>query len=412
MVACPIYKLEGFTMYNFVVCRYHEIATKGNNRHIFERCLVDNIHHALRDVPNLKVQRVSGRVWIERKDGAVFSAEEIARFHESLPKVFGLASYSIAIKIAPNMDAIHEAVKQAVPVAFEKMPTDRKFSFRIRARRSNKEFPLDSKGIEIDIITLIGQMYGNDYFKIDLQNADLTLNCEVRHEYAALFWEIFPGPGGLPVGSNPRVLTLISGGIDSPVAAYMIMKRGSATDFITFHSSPYTPPETTAKVERIVKHMNTFQVQGKLHLVNLAEFQKLVRDNCQERFRTVLYRRAMYRIAEIVALRTKCKALVTGEALGQVASQTVVNMDTTNRAINMLVLRPLIGEDKLETIAVAEKIGTMELSAPQVPDSCTVFAPASPATSAPVDIIEKEELKIPNYTQVLLQIVDEIEIIA
>jgi thiamine biosynthesis protein ThiI len=158
--------------------------------------------------------------------------------------------------------------------------------------------------------------------------------------------------------------------------------------------------------------MNTFQVQGKLHLVNLAEFQKLVRDNCQERFRTVLYRRAMYRIAEIVALRTKCKALVTGEALGQVASQTVVNMDTTNRAIDMLVLRPLIGEDKLETIAVAEKIGTMELSAPQVPDSCTVFAPASPATSAPVDVIEKEEMKIPNYPQVLQQIIDEIEIIA
>jgi thiamine biosynthesis protein ThiI len=188
------------------------------------------------------------------------------------------------------------------------------------------------------------------------------------------------------------------------------MKRGSPTDFVSFHSFPYTPEETTDKVKGIAAHLNTFQAGGKLHLVNLLEFQKAVRDNCSERLRTVLYRRAMLRIAERIAQETGCRALVTGDALGQVASQTLVNMDTINRAIDMLVLRPVVGEDKLDTIATAEKIGTMKLSEKQVPDSCTVFAPDSPVLRAKLHTVEYEESKIPDLENAIQQAYDTMEI--
>lgn len=396
-------------MFNAVICRYHEIATKGNNRGMFERCLVENIRHLLRNVPDIKVDRVRGRIWVApRNNGETFPPGSLAAILQEMPKALGLESFSPALILPPDMEAIRKAAVELAPDRLKREPGKPPRSFRIRARRSNKRFPLTSRDIEIDLITHIAGAVGSACFTIDLDNADITLGCEVRDEFAILFFDTFEAPGGLPVGSNPRVMTLLSGGIDSPVAAYLAMKRGSPSDFITFHSSPYTPPETTLKVERITAVINGFQRSGKLHLVNLAEFQKLVRDNCQERFRTILYRRAMFRIAEIVARRTNCKALVTGEALGQVASQTVVNLDTINRATDMLVLRPLIGADKLDAIHLAEKIGTLRLSEEQVPDSCTVFAPANPATAAPADVVEAEELKISDYQAVINKIVDEI----
>ena len=399
-------------MYNCIICRYHEIATKGNNRNMFEKCLVDNIRHLLKTIaPEAKVRRIRGRVWIEPgNENNLFAEDTLQRITGKLPEVFGLESFSPAVLLPVDMDVIRNTALELAPGAFAKcsspMPT-----FRIRARRSNKRFPLTSKEIEIDLVTAIAGKLGSNAFKIDLDNAQITLGCEIRDEFSALYFDIFRCAGGLPVGSNPRVLTLLSGGIDSPVAAWLIMKRGSPTDFVSFHSFPYTPEETTDKVKGIAAHLNTFQAGGKLHLVNLLEFQKAVRDNCSERLRTVLYRRAMLRIAERIAQETGCRALVTGDALGQVASQTLVNMDTINRAIDMLVLRPVVGEDKLDTISTAEKIGTMKLSEKQVPDSCTVFAPSSPATSAPLVIAEKEEQLIPDYAGIIDRIVSSREII-
>lgn len=395
-------------MYNCVICRYHEIATKGNNRNMFERCLCDNIRHLLKGVSDIQVRRVRGRVWIEKTDKSDFSDEMLSVICGNLKKAFGLESFSPAILLAPDMDVIRETVKKYAPGVFAGRPKG--VTFRIRARRSNKRFPLTSKDIEIDLVSAIAGVVGNDVFDIDLDNAEITLGCEVRDEFSLLYFDTYAAPGGLPVGSNPRVLTLLSGGIDSPVAAYMIMKRGSATDYITFHSSPYTPPETVDKVEGIAALLNTFQTKGTLYIINLLPLQKLIRDCCAERMRTVLYRRAMFRISEKIACKYNCKALVTGEALGQVASQTVVNLDTINRSTNMLVLRPLIGEDKLDTIAIAEKIGSMELSSVQVPDSCTVFLPSSPATSVPAALAEKEEEKIANYSAVIDEIVAAVEI--
>ena len=386
-------------MYNCIICRYHEIATKGNNRNMFERCLADNIRHLLDGIAPCRVLRVRGRIWIEHPEHRDYTPEEISAMIPALKRAFGVESFSPAVRIDSDMDAIREAALAIAPPVFEGKPDT--VTFRVRARRSNKRFPLRSRDIEIDLVSAVAGLFDHRRFKLDLDHAELTLGCEVRDEFSLLYFDTYEGPGGLPVGSNPRVLTLLSGGIDSPVAAYLVMKRGSPTDYVTFHSYPYTPDETTDKVKNIAAHLNKFQLAGKLHLVNLIELQKAVRDNCSERLRTVLYRRAMFRIAERIARETGCRALVTGEALGQVASQTLVNMDTINRSIDMLVLRPIVGEDKLDTIAVAEKIGTMKISEKQVPDSCTVFAPSSPSTSVPLVIAEKEEQLIPDYAGIL-----------
>ncbi len=397
-------------MYNCIICRYHEIATKGSNRNMFEQCLVNNLKRQLDDLGTCKVNRVRGRIWIERTDHQVFTPEELEAIRPRIAKTFGLESFSPVVMLPVDMDAIRTATLDTaqVELAPALIAHPGTTTFRVRARRSNKHFPLCSQDIEIDLATLLGDTFGNHTFKIDLKKAEFTLGCEIRDEFAFIFWNQYPCPGGLPVGSNPKVLTLLSGGIDSPVAAWMIMKRGCQNDFITFHSSPYTPPETEEKVRRIAKHLNSFQPSGVLHLCNLAPIQKLIRDHCTERFRTVLYRRAMLRISERVAQNTGCHALVTGEAVGQVASQTVINMNTINRAIQTLVLRPLVGSDKLETIRIANEIGTLELSNAQVPDSCTVFAPSHPATAVPLPLAEADEQKIPNYPDVIEKIIADI----
>jgi thiamine biosynthesis protein ThiI len=307
---------------------------------------------------------------------------------------------------------VTDAAAVVIPPAIEQAHSCGKtLRFRIRARRSDKNFPLCSQEIEIKLTALLGGIYGRENLKLDLNDtADLTVGVEVREEMAIIWLESFHAPGGLPVGCNDRVLALLSGGIDSPVACYLTMKRGSGVDFIGFHSDPYTPPETVDKVQRIADYLNTFQQPGRLYMVNIVELQKLVRDNCNPRMRTVLYRRLMFRIAEGIARRRKIGALLTGESLGQVASQTVVNMNTIDNAVNMLILRPLCGMDKLATIDIARKIGTFDLSAEQVPDSCTVFAPDKPSTRVPIADAEAEEARIPGYYEIIEKIVNEIEL--
>jgi thiamine biosynthesis protein ThiI len=397
-------------MYNAIICRYHEIAIKGNNRLMFENRMIENLYYLLSEIKDIKVFRVRGRIWIEHKDKSEFTDSELNIVKQQLTKAFGLESFSPVIMCKSELDALKAVVDRSCRSyftdAFEKQKV---VSFRIRAKRSDKKFPLESKQIEIELAREVGKEYDYDSLNIDLENADITIWCEVREEFSFVYYETCKAPGGLPVGCNSPVLTLLSGGIDSPVACYKIMKRGCRTDFITFHSAPYTPMDSVDKVKRIASVINGYQKPTRLFICNLAPIQKLIRDNCEARFRTVLYRRMMMRISEAVAIKHKRYALVTGESVGQVASQTVVNMGTINSTIEMLILRPLVGTDKNEAIDIARKIGTYEISKEQVPDSCTVFAPPSPATSAPVDKILAEEAKIPEYPEVIEQIIEDIE---
>jgi thiamine biosynthesis protein ThiI len=398
-------------MFNAIICRYNEIAIKGNNRLMFENRLIENIYDLLKNVEDVKVSRVRGRIWIQHPQLRPFDGKELEVIKAQLPRAFGIESFSPIIMCGLDIDEICRAVDgtcdQFIQAAMAKKPVP---AFRIRATRSNKKFPLISKEIEIRLAKTVAIKYDDGKIRVDLMNADVSVGCEVRDEFAFIYYESFRGPGGLPVGSNSPVLALLSGGIDSPVACYMTMKRGCRVNYITFHSSPYTPQTTVDKVKRIADELNLFQRPGKLHLCNLAPIQKLIRDDCNPRNRTVLYRRMMFRIAEKVARKTGCMALVTGESVGQVASQTIVNLNTINAAVNMLVLRPLIGMDKSEGIALAEKIGTFELSKEQVPDSCTVFAPPSPSTALPVDRAEEDEQHLPGYEAVLDEIIAGIEV--
>ena len=379
---------------NSILCRYCEIALKGRNRCVFEQQLIDNIKHLLRDLDSINVSRTRGRMWI--KKDSVFSDNELDVIKKQLPKAFGLASFSPGTSCKRDIDDIKKATEELSEKIFKnELETKKSPSFRIRARRADKSFPLNHKEVEIELATLIGEKFDKDEkLRVDLENADITVFCEIREESAFVYLESFPGPGGLPTGSNSPVLALLSGGIDSPVACAMLMKRGCHVDFITFHSYPYTTLESVDKVNRLVEILNEYQQPGRLFVCNLAPIQKEIRDNCSERFRTVLYRRYMFKIAEEIARRTGNKALVTGEAVGQVASQTIINLSTIGNAITTLVLRPLAGLDKEEVIIKARQLDTFDISIEQVPDSCTVFAPGSPATAAPLDRIEKEEQKL------------------
>ncbi len=399
-------------MYNAVICRYHEIATKGNNRYLFENQLIENMRYLLRGAGDLKIAKVRGRIWISRRDKQDFTEDELQVIREGMGYAFGLESFSPVIMGAPDIGFLRETVRRCAggffDAAFEKRD---KVAFAIRTRRSDKSFPMRSKEIEIDIAEVVNDNFGRgDGLYVNLDRPDVTVFCEVRDEFSFVYFESIKGPGGLPVGSNPPVLALLSGGIDSPVACNMLMKRGCRVHYVTFHSDPYTPPESTEKVRRIADALNKWQRPGKLFICNLVEIQKAIRDNCNSRYRTVLYRRMMFRIAEKLLGRCGAKAIITGESVGQVASQTIVNLGTIDSAIQTLVLRPLIGMDKSEAIDIARRIGTFELSSWQVPDSCTVFAPDQPATSVPQDRAEHDEERLGDYEAMLDRIVEECEI--
>ncbi|MBN1864330.1 MAG: tRNA 4-thiouridine(8) synthase ThiI [Victivallales bacterium] len=384
------------TQFDTIICRYSEIALKGRNRSDFESRLVDNIACLLDVVPGLEISRTRGRVIIGRKTPRPFDGQEICEIKNGLSRAFGLASFSFAVTAKAEIEDILRAVRLCSHEPFvSSLEGEGKVSFRVRTRRADKGFPMKSKEVEIAIAKLVGALYDPDgRLVVDLDNADITIGCEIRKKAAYVFLDSIPGPGGLPVGCSSPVLALISGGIDSPVACRLMMKRGCHVDYMAFHSAPYTPPETVGKVERLIEVLDRCQHPGRLFVCNLAPIQKVVRDSCSERFRTVLFRRIMFRIAGAIAKRNSNGALVTGESVGQVASQTISNMACIDAAAGMLVLRPLCGMDKEEVIKIARAAGTFDISAEQVPDSCTVFAPSSPATSAPTDRILKEESRI------------------
>lgn len=382
---------------NALVFRYAEIATKGKNRSTFERRLVRNLRRSLADLCTLRFHRERGRIYATPEQGE-FPQACLTRIRDRVSRVFGLASMSPAFLAPPTLSAIEEIVDRtfgaAYAAAIAESPPDGQIAYAMRARRHQGAIPMTSTELEIRFAERLLPQYPR--LVVDLKNPRLRVEVEVRQDRAFIAYERIPGPGGLPVGVNGATLTLLSGGIDSPVAAHMMMKRGLRQHFVTFHSAPYTPPDTVDKVVRLARRLNVWQGDaGRLFAVNLLHFQKAVRDHCAERFRTLLYRRMMMRVSTRIAARTKAAALVTGEAVGQVASQTVPNLTAIQNATPLVVLRPLVGMDKLEAVARARDIETYEISCEPVPDSCTVFAPSSPATRASAGRLQVEEARIP-----------------
>ena len=352
-----------------VLVRYGELALKRGNREYFEDALERNIRAACAPIAPIEIERVRGRI-------LVLAESRVDTLARRLSEVFGIVSVSPAWRVAPEVEAIASAARGVLEDALALVPAGETVSFRVRATRADKSFPLDSGALERFVAERIVRT--GDPLRIQLEKPELTLGIDVRAGCAWIFARRYAGPGGLPVGTLGRVLCLLSGGIDSPVAAWMAMKRGCAASFVTFHSHPFIGDGAKQKVVDLVRVLARHQGRSRLFVVPFADVQLAIKEVGRDAYRTVMYRRFMQRIASRIADDERAKALITGECLGQVASQTLENMCCIDAAATLPVLRPLIGFDKEEIVVAARRIGTFDISCVQEPDCCTLFTPQKP----------------------------------
>lgn len=370
-------------MIEHVIARYGEISLKGRNRADFERILVQNIRHALYRWPKVKIERVSGRIMITLLGAP---AEAVIA---CLQRVFGIVSIS-PVEVTPlNLDDAFAAANRLL--AREEIGRERP-TFKVEAKRANKHFPMPSPQIAAHIGGALAEARPN--WTVDVHHPDITVFVEMRDQEAVVFGTKVPGVGGMPVKSAGRVGLLLSGGIDSPVAGWLALKRGVELDAIHYHSFPFTSERALQKVETLAQMLANWGGRVRLHTVHFTDVQTDIRKHCPEELGITIMRRMMMRIATEIASRHKLLALVTGESLGQVASQTLESMQVINAVTNIPILRPLISEDKLDIIHRARKIGTYETSILPYEDCCTVFVPRNPRTRPRMSEAENAEVNL------------------
>jgi thiamine biosynthesis protein ThiI len=362
-----------------VLVHYHEIALKGGNRPLFLRRLAKNLERATADLGPVAVSRLTGRLLLEL-DG--HPAPEAVR--ERAARVCGVASAALVWRVPSDLAAMKRAVAAVVE--------GRRFaSFRISARRAFKTYPMTSVALNRALGAFVLERVTA---RVDLRHPELEVHVEVLPAEAFVYADPLPGPGGLPVGVSGTVAALLSGGIDSPVAAWRMIKRGCRVLFVHFHSVPYLPATSQAKARALVRRLTEWQYDSRLLLVPFGELQREVVLSVPAPARVVVYRRLMVRIAEALGRRHGAQALVTGESLGQVASQTLENIARIDEAAAMPVLRPLIGMDKLEITALARSLGTFEISIEPDADCCTLFVPRHPATRMTAEDVARAEARL------------------
>jgi tRNA uracil 4-sulfurtransferase len=356
--------------------RYGEIGLKGGNRREFEGRLLRNLRLALRPVADAAIENLRGRLLIRCAAPVAGASVDAHAVAETLRRVCGVTSFSPAVRVAADFDAIAAAAIAQVEAALARRQGARAPTFRIESRRADKRFPLPSMELDRKVGAAVLARFPD--LKVRLEDPELVVGIEVRTEGAYLFHERIRGPGGLPVGSLGRALALLSGGIDSPVAAFLAMKRGLLVHGVFFHAAEFTGHGATEKVKRLARELSRFEPRFALHLVPFAPVQVAIKDAAESSYRTILYRRMMHRIAAAIARREHLAALVTGDNLGQVASQTLENLELTAAASDLPLLRPLLTYDKEETVLLARAIGTYEISIVDEPDCCTLFQPPRP----------------------------------
>ena len=352
-----------------LLIRYGELGLKGKNKNIFISKLVNKIRAAMKGMDGWSVHATWGRLWVE------VEAEETAAALERLRRVFGIYSISPVLEVERDLDAIGVAAFSVLQKALPNGGT-----FKVETRRADKTFPMPSPEISREVANRVfDQIAGDGRYDADMHHPELTINVEIRGEGTFIYGETIPGVGGLPVGSGGKALLLLSGGIDSPVAGWMAMKRGVAIEAIHFHSFPFTGEKSKEKVFSLCKILARWQgAPVRLHVVHFTEIQKAIYANCSEEYGITLMRRMMFRLAERIAETRRCLALYTGESVGQVASQTLESMAVINAVIHLPVLRPLVGMDKEEIMERAKQIGSFETSILPFEDCCTVFLPKYP----------------------------------
>jgi tRNA uracil 4-sulfurtransferase len=364
-----------------VLVHYSEVALKGKNRSWFVGRLVRNIHGALAGLHIKEVRTPIGRIEI------VLGRDEVMpEVLDRLSRVFGIHNYSIATRLPLDFEGMADAIVSRLP------PKESVTSFRVFVKRSDQKFGVPSPELARDLGSRVWTARG---WKVDLDHADLVISVEIIPGAAFCYMGRQLGPGGLPVGTGGRLVALLSGGIDSPVAAWRMMRRGCHLTLVHFHSVPFLSTVSQEKARRLAQVLTRYQLKTRLYLVPFGELQRQITLSVPGDLRVVVYRRMMLRIAQRIARDVRARALVTGDVIGQVASQTLDNMTTIDRATHMTVFRPLVGMDKEEIIAQAQRLGTFDISIEPDQDSCTLFTPRHPETHAQRHMIDPVELTLP-----------------
>lgn len=383
-------------MYKSFLIKYAEIGVKGKNRYLFEEALVKQIKYALKKTEGeFAVRRTDGRIYVDALSD--FDFEETV---ESLKKVFGISGICPVVHVEDEgFEKLCEDVVRYIGDTYPDIrdsqseasvvnPRSGFTTFKVAARRARKNYPLDSMQLNVELGGVILDAYPK--MRVDVHKPDILLHVEIRDKIY-LYSEIIPGPGGMPVGTGGKAMLLLSGGIDSPVAGWMIAKRGVKIDAVYFHAPPYTSERAKQKVVDLAKKVADYAGPVWLHVVNFTDIQLYIYDKCPHDELTIIMRRYMMRIAEQIAKETDCLGLITGESIGQVASQTMASLAATNEVCTMPVYRPLIGFDKMEIVDIAGKIDSYETSILPYEDCCTIFVAKHPVTKPNLNIIKRHE---------------------
>ncbi len=370
-------------MFKSFLIKYGEIGIKGKNRYLFEDALVKQIKHALAPLEGtFDVYKTWGRVFVECDEN--FDYEEVVK---TLQDVFGIVGICPMWKVSGNG---YEALKEAAIRYMDEVYPDKNRTFKVQTRRIDKHFPMESMKVNAELGDAILTAF--PAFSVDVHKPDILLQVEIReNETMYLYSEIIPGLGGMPVGTSGKAMLLLSGGIDSPVAGYMIAKRGVTIEAVYFHAPPYTSERAKQKVVDLAKEVARYAGPIRLHVVNFTEIQLAIYEKCPHDELTIIMRRYMMRIAEYFAKKDECQALITGESIGQVASQTMQSLASTDDVCTMPVFRPLIAFDKRDIISLAEQIETFETSILPYEDCCTIFVAKHPVTKPNINVIRRSE---------------------
>ncbi len=385
-------------MEKVLLVRYTEIHLKGLNRPYFERALADNMKRALRGLEP-KIEREHGRIYVRG-----ISEEAFPEAQERLTRVFGIHSLSPASAVDKDWETVVQAAAELMEKELESRPG--KATFKVLARRSDKHYFMNSDEINRE---LGGRMLERfPQLSVDVHKPEIKLSVEIR-DMAYVYCSEIPGANGMPTGTAGKASLLISGGIDSPVAGYMMAKRGLTLSAVHFYSYPYTSERARDKVVELTRLVSRYAGEIRLHLVPFTDIQMTIYEKCPEKETTILMRRLMMRIAETIAREEGAQALITGESLGQVASQTLEALAVTNDAVSMPVFRPLIGFDKDEIMDVARRIGTYETSILPYEDCCTVFVPKHPVTKPKLDELRASEAAV-DFTEMIEKALENTEV--
>ncbi|GFI50376.1 putative tRNA sulfurtransferase [Lachnospiraceae bacterium] len=390
--------------YHTFLIKYGEIGIKGKNRYLFEDALVRQVRFALKDVDGeFNVYKSQARIYVDC--GEEYDYEDAV---EHLKRVFGIVGICPVVRME---DQGFEQLKKDVTAYMDEAYPDKNLTFKVEARRARKSYPKNSMEINCDLGEAILDAFPET--KVDVHHPDVMLNVEIRREIY-VYSQIIPGAGGMPVGTNGKAMLLLSGGIDSPVAGYMISKRGVGIEAVYFHAPPYTSERAKQKVVDLARIVSRYAGPIRLHVVNFTDIQLYIYDQCPHDELTIIMRRYMMRIAEHFARKDGCLGLITGESIGQVASQTMQSLAATNDVCTLPVYRPVIGYDKQEIVNISEKIGTYETSIQPFEDCCTIFVAKHPVTKPNIDVIRRSEEhlseKIDELMKTALETVEIIEV--